>query len=69
MNFDETCVVLVICAMVSMIIGVILCAYEVFRIGAVFIMVGGITGIVTVFGNTFYNIWLVEKETKHENKT
>jgi membrane protein implicated in regulation of membrane protease activity len=61
MNFDTTCIIILICGMISMVIGIILCGYEIFRLGQMFIVVGGITSMVIVFGTTFYKIWLIEK--------
>jgi membrane protein implicated in regulation of membrane protease activity len=47
--------------MISMVIGIILCGYEIFRLGQMFLIVGGIISIGIVFGSTFYKIWLIEK--------
>jgi hypothetical protein len=71
MTNEEMEIIALICAMASMMVGIILCSVEIFKLGTFLILTGGLTSMAIVVGDPILKIVQYEydmKSKKGENK-
>ena len=68
MNEKKMEIISVICALISMIAGIILCSMDIFKLGTLLILAGGLTAMAIVIGDPIIQIWKYEHKNKIKSK-
>jgi hypothetical protein len=67
MNEEEIEIISLICALTSMVTGIMLCSIDIFKLGTFLILTGGLTSMAIVIGDPVVKIWKYKYENKIKN--